>query len=128
MHLLLGGLLLRLDHLLDDLRFLYQECSEDALLHAACAPRTTIRPTNTLLCLRDGRILTGSECWDTGESNSAITAFGGSRKLFEVVVDKLATWSLDHSSAVGSGVVGSTLAESDTLSHWRGYEGGHISI
>ena len=54
----------------------------------------------------------------TGECNTAVTALGGSRKLFEVVVDKLATWCLHDPSAGGGGVVGSALAERDALGHW----------
>lgn len=54
----------------------------------------------------------------TRQRNAAVAALGRSRKLFEVVVDKLATWRLHNPSAVGSGVVGSPLAEGDTLGHW----------
>lgn len=53
----------------------------------------------------------------TGEGNAAVTALGGSGELLEVVVDKLATGCLYNPPAVGGGVVGSALAESDALGH-----------
>ncbi len=34
-----------------------------------------------------------------------------------MVVDKLTTWCLHHTSAVGGGVIGSTFAKSDALGH-----------
>ena len=53
----------------------------------------------------------------TGESNSAITTFGSGSELFDMVVDKFPAWCLDNSSTVGSGVIGSALAEGNTLGH-----------
>ena len=52
------------------------------------------------------------------ESDIAVTAFGGGGELLQVVVDKLATRGLHHTSAVGGGVVRRALAEGDTLGHW----------
>ena len=57
----------------------------------------------------------------TGESDTTVTALGGSSKLFDVVVDELATRGLDHPSTVRGGVVGSPLAESNTLGHCCDY-------
>ena len=54
----------------------------------------------------------------TGESDTTVTALGGSSELFEVVVDKLATRCLHHTPTVGRGVVGGALAEGDALGHW----------
>ena len=54
----------------------------------------------------------------TRELDAAVTALGGSGKLFQVVVDKLATRSLHNPSAVGSGVVRRALAEGDALGHF----------
>ena len=54
----------------------------------------------------------------TGESDTTVTALGGGGELFQVVVDKLATGGLHHTSAVGGGVVRRALAEGDTLGHW----------
>ena len=53
----------------------------------------------------------------TRESNTAVTALGGSWELFEVVVDELATWCLDHSADVRGGVIRGALADGDTLGH-----------
>lgn len=53
----------------------------------------------------------------TRESDTAVTALGGSGELFQMVVDKLATRGLDHPPAVGGGVVRRALAEGDTLGH-----------
>ena len=53
----------------------------------------------------------------TGESDTTVTALGGSRELFEVVVDKLAARRLHHTTAVRRGVVGSALADCDALGH-----------
>lgn len=54
----------------------------------------------------------------TRQSDTAVTALGRGSKLFQVVVDKLTTWCLHNPSAVGGGVIGSSLAEGDTLGHW----------
>ena len=51
------------------------------------------------------------------ESDAAVTALRCSSGLLEVVVDELSTGSLDDAPPVGGCVVGSALAESDTLSH-----------
>ena len=54
----------------------------------------------------------------TGESDTTVTELGGSSKLFDVVVDELATRGLDHPSAVRGGIVRSTLADGDALGHF----------
>lgn len=50
----------------------------------------------------------------------AVTTLGGSRKLLDVQVTELSTWSLDHTSSVRLGVVGGSLSESNSLGHLRG--------
>ena len=60
-----------------------------------------------------------SKCAHSGKGNSTVTALGGSGELFQVVVDKLSSGGLHYTSACGGGVVGSALAEGDSLGHSR---------
>lgn len=108
------------------------------LLHTISTSWATIRTTNGLLCLRDSRVLARSEgrnlCTKhlstlmqnliailintyTWEGNTAVSTFGCSGELTDVVVDELATRSLHNPSAVGSSVVWVALAESNALGH-----------
>ena len=118
------------------------------LLDAVTASRTTVCPAHGLLRLRDGSVLArpkGNNLASTAlafkfrtrrhetytrQRDATVSALGCGRKLFDVVVNKLATWCLHNPSAVGGGVVGVTLAERDTLGHcgcyrniWRGQHG-----
>jgi len=115
--LLLPRLLLRLDHPLDDLCLLDQECPEDTGLYTVTASRATIRPANCLLTLGDGSILPGTESRDTRKPNSTITTLGLRGELFEVVVNEFAAWCFDDTAAVGGGVVGLAFAKSYPLCH-----------
>lgn len=51
------------------------------------------------------------------KTDTTVTAFWPAGGLFEVVIYEFATRGLDHSPAVGGGVVGSALAKSNTLGH-----------
>ena len=51
------------------------------------------------------------------KSDTTVTTLWRGGELFEVVVDKLATWRLHNPTTIGSSVVRSAFAESDTLSH-----------
>ena len=53
----------------------------------------------------------------TGEGDTTVTALGSCGELFQVMVNKLATGSLDYPSAVGGGIVWRAFAEGDTLGH-----------
>jgi hypothetical protein len=114
---LLPRLLLRLDHPLDDLCLLDQECPEDTGLYAVTASRATVRSANSLLALGDGSILPGTESRDTRKPNSTITTLGLRGELFEVVVDEFAAWCLDDTAPVRDGVVRLALAKSHPLCH-----------
>jgi len=115
--LLLPRLLLRLDHPLDNLCLLNQECPEDTGLYAVTTSRATVRPANSLLTLGDGSILPGTEGGNTRKPNSTITTLGLRGELFEVVVDEFAAWGFDDTTAVGGGVIGLALAKSYPLCH-----------
>ncbi len=52
-----------------------------------------------------------------GKSGAAVTTFGGSGELFQVVVDQLAAGGLDDTPPGGGGVVRRALAEGDSLGH-----------
>ena len=51
------------------------------------------------------------------QSDTTVTALRRGGELFQVVVDKLSTGSLDYPSAVRGGVVRRSLAEGDSLGH-----------
>lgn len=109
------------------------------LPYAVTASRTAVCPAHGLLRLRDGGVLAGPERNDlrtprelgsltlkrrtyTGQRDATVSALGCGRKLFDVVVNKLATRRLHNPSAVGGGVVGVALAEGDTLGHCGCYQ------
>jgi hypothetical protein len=106
--------------------------------HTATAPRATISTLHRLLTFRDSCVLPWAESRDlrvntisfgkllarnwrrrthAWESNTAVTALGCWSRFFEVVVDKLASWGLDHASAIRWSIVWLAFAESDTLGH-----------
>lgn len=116
-------LLLRLlEHLLDDLLLLDQESTDDAVLDAVCASRSTVGALDGLLGAGDGGIFAGTEGGDTSELGSAVlamvskkalasswgstyTALGGSALLLDVQVTELTTGSLDDANLLALGVV-----------------------
>lgn len=53
----------------------------------------------------------------TRQRDATVSALGCGRKLFDVVVNELATRCLHNPSAVGGGVIRVALAECDTLGH-----------
>ena len=67
--LLLLGLL---EDLLDDLLLLDQESTDDAVLDAVGASRTTVGALDGLLGAGDGGVLAGAEGGDTGELGAAV--------------------------------------------------------
>ena len=58
----------------------------------------------------------------TREGSPAVTAFRLGGGLVEVVYDEFTSRGLHNASAVGGGVIGLTLAEGDSLGHWRKLE------
>ena len=121
--LLLLGLL---EDLLDDLLLLNEESTDDAVLDAVGASRTTVGALDGLLGAGDGGVLAGAEGGDTGELGAAVleavrrregcgmrahgtyTALGSSALLLDVKVTELTTGSLDHADLLAPGVVGGT--------------------
>ena len=67
--LLLLGLL---EDLLDDLLLLNEESTDDAVLDAVGASRTTVGALDGLLGAGDGGVLAGAEGGDTGELGAAV--------------------------------------------------------
>jgi hypothetical protein len=61
-----------LEHLLDDLLLLDQESTDNAVLDAVGASRSTVRTLDGLLGAGDGGIFAGSEGGDTGELGTAV--------------------------------------------------------
>jgi hypothetical protein len=61
-----------LEHLLDDLLLLDQESTDNAVLDAVGASRSTVRTLDGLLGAGDGGIFAGSEGRDTGELGTAV--------------------------------------------------------
>lgn len=62
--LALSGLLRLLEHLLDDLLLLDQESTDDTVLDATGAARTTVGTADVLLGARDLGVFTGAESGD----------------------------------------------------------------
>jgi len=116
-HLFPAALLLRLDNLLDYLGLLHQECSKDPRLHTVSAPRTTVSPPYSFPRLGDGSILAWSQSGNPGKCNTTVTAFGGSGKFSDVMINELPSWGLHDAPSVGSCVVWLALAKCDTLGH-----------
>jgi len=110
-------LLLRLDDLLHNLGLFHQECTENALLDAVAAPRTTICSPYRLLALGNRGVLAGTKGRDTRKANAAVTALGRGCDLFEVVVDEFSTGGLYDAPPTGGGVVWLAFAEGYTLGH-----------
>jgi hypothetical protein len=72
-HHYLALLLLRLlEHLLDDLLLLNEECSDNTVLDAVRAAGATVRTLDGLLGLGDGGVLAGSEGRDLQKSLLAL--------------------------------------------------------
>lgn len=114
---LLLGLSLSLEDVLDDLSLFDEEGADDPGANATGASRTAVSTRHALLTLRDGSVLARSVCLDTGKVGVAVTALGDGASLLDVEVTKVATRCLDELSASRLGVVRVALAESDTLSH-----------
>jgi hypothetical protein len=116
--LLLLGLL---KHLLDDLLLLDQESTDDAVLDAVGASRSTVGALDGLLGARNLGVLAGAEGGNTLElvatvlaivnttsgchGRSTYTALGGSALLLDVQVTELATGSPDNADLLALGVV-----------------------
>lgn len=119
-------LLLRLlEDLLDNLLLLNEESTDNAVLDAVGASRTTVGALDGLLGAGDGGVFAGAERRDTGELGAAVlssvsaglrhagalhtyTALGSSALLLDVKVTELTTGSLDHADLLAPGVVGGT--------------------
>jgi len=101
--LLLLGLL---EDLLDDLLLLDQESTDDAVLDAAGASRSTVGALDGLLGAGDLGVLAGAEGGDTLELGTAVTALGGSTPLLDVQVTEFTTGGLDDADLLAPGVVG----------------------
>ena len=61
-----------LEDLLDDLLLLNEESTDDAVLDAVGASRTTVGALDGLLGAGDGGVLAGAEGGDTGELGAAV--------------------------------------------------------
>lgn len=109
--------LLRLDDVLDNLGLLNKEGADDTGANAVSAARATVGALDSLVALRDSGVLAGAESLHTRELGVAVTALGRAGELADVQVVQLTAGGLDDPTAVGPGVVGVALTQSETLSH-----------
>ena len=93
---------------------LNQESTDNAVLDAVGASRTTVGALDGLLGAGDGSVLAGTEGGDTGKLETAVAALGSSSLLLNVQVSELSTRGLDHADIVAGGVVGSPSAVGKT--------------
>lgn len=115
--ILLLGLGLSLEHVLDNLGLLDEECTDDASANATRAARATVSTADRFLTLADGAVLARAVSLDTAKVRVAVTALGDGTALLDVKVAEVSTGGLDDLSASRLGVVRVALAEGDTLSH-----------
>lgn len=93
--LLLLGLL---EHLLDDLLLLDQESTDDAVLNAVGASRSTVRTLDGLLGAGNVGVFAGAEGRDTGELGTAVLTIINSRSGGIIGPDLHRTWEQCPSS------------------------------
>ena len=111
-----------LEHLLDNLLLLNQESTDNAVLDAVGASRSTVGALDGLLGAGNLGVLAGAEGGNTLELGTAVlgivnslspntvsistyTALGGSALLLDVQVTELTTGSLDDADLLALGVV-----------------------
>lgn len=102
---LLGGLGLFLDNLLDDLLLLNQESSHDSLLDTVGATRATVDTGNGLAGLRQSGVSSWSHGSNTWKSDTAVTTLRSGHQLFDVLGVQHTAWGLDDPDLVRAGVV-----------------------
>ena len=115
---LLGSNSLGLQNLLNNLLFFNQEGTDNAVTNAAGATRSTVGTGNGFLVGRHAVELGGADSRDTVESDTAVTALGGTNLLGSVDVGKLVTGSLDDLDAVGTGSVRILATIAQALHHF----------
>lgn len=92
-------LLLRLlEHLLDHLLLLNQESTDNAVLNAVGAARSSVSALNGLLGAGNGGVLAGAESWNTSKLGTAVLSDVNSRSSALFVSDLHRTWGQCPSS------------------------------
>jgi len=87
-----------LEDLLDDLLLLDQESTDDAVLDAAGASRSTVGALDGLLGAGDLGVLAGAEGWDTLELGTAVLQTVNNKALYPSESDLHRTWGQYPSS------------------------------
>ena len=87
-----------LEDLLDDLLLLDQESTDDAVLDAAGASRSTVGALDGLLGAGDLGVLAGAEGWDTLELGTAVLQTVNNKPLHPSGSDLHRTWGQCPSS------------------------------
>lgn len=115
----LGGRLLGLQDLDDDLLLLDEEGAQDTLPQAAVAQDTSVRPANGLLALGHARPFAGPARPDALQLLLALAALGHIPALLHVLVDQTATGSANTRRGRGTGIIClNALVEQVLLLHW----------
>lgn len=102
---LLRGLGLFLDNLLDDLLLLDQESSHDSLLDTVGATRATVDTGHGLAGLGQSGVSSWSHGSNTWKSDTAVTTLRSRHQLFNVLGVQHTAWGLDDPDLVRAGVV-----------------------
>ena len=80
-----------LTYLLDNLGLLNQERTNDTVTDASGTSGSSVGALDGLLALGDLGVLSGAECWDSGEGNVAVSALGRGGKLLDLQVTELSS-------------------------------------
>merc|ERR1712151_1474928 len=112
-----GGLLLGLQYLYDNLLFFDEESTDDTGADSSATEGSTVGTGNGLLAFGVLSQLTWTTGFDTTENVSSVTAYWSFGGFTNSLVDESATWGLDNLSLVGRGVVRQSSSVSESLNH-----------